>query len=132
MEKTVTDPTMKAKLQEYLDAASAKDPALASVYDRGKMEECCEYICGQVRELYIKSHGRKDGGTGFAAEEIYKMARDFFIEGHSAKKTAKINEKDDGADDESGKSENAVQEPQKAKETESMQMDLFAAGVDGV
>lgn len=129
MVKTIVDPNMKMVIKKYLDDAAIKDKALASVYDGAKVDECCSFIVDKVREDYIKANGRKDGGLYADPDSIFKMARDFFIDGKAAIKkpdTAETEEESSEAADEIEKAtENSVK-PEKKKLGELEQLDLFA------
>lgn len=121
MIKNIVDPSMKKAVKAYLDDCARKDPALAAVYDQGKIDDCCGYIVDRVRQIYIKANGRKDGGTYSSPEEIFKIARDFFIDGGRIPEDPEVSKAA-----ESQKNEIIQNEPRKI---EAQQMDLFANGV---
>ena len=60
-------------IQEYLDNYSNTDEAFKERYSNPEKNivDCCNYIMNQVR---------KSGCNGFADEEIYKMARDYYVD----------------------------------------------------
>lgn len=76
---------MKQTIKNYLEDAIRTDQALAAKYDETKIDACVKYINNIVREEYIKKNGEKNGGCHVAPEVIFKMARDFFIDGETAR-----------------------------------------------
>ena len=60
-------------IQEYLENYSNTDEAFKERYNNPEKNivDCCNYIMNQVR---------KSGCNGFADEEIYKMARDYYVD----------------------------------------------------
>ena len=60
-------------IQSYLDNYASQDEAFKERYNNPdkNIVECCNYIMNQVK---------KSGCNGFADEEIYKMARDYYVD----------------------------------------------------
>ena len=60
-------------IQEYLENYSNTDEAFKERYSNPEKNivDCCNYIMNQVQ---------KSGCNGFADEEIYKMARDYYVD----------------------------------------------------
>ena len=60
-------------IQSYLENYASQDEAFKERYNNPKKNivECCNYIMNQVK---------KSGCNGFADEEIYKMARDYYVD----------------------------------------------------
>ena len=60
-------------IQNYLDNYASQDEAFKERYNNPdkNIVECCNYIMNQVK---------KSGCNGFADEEIYKMARDYYVD----------------------------------------------------
>lgn len=60
-------------IQEYLENYSNTDEAFKEKYSNPEKNivDCCNYIMNQVR---------KSGCNGFVDEEIYKMARDYYVD----------------------------------------------------
>ena len=60
-------------IKAYLDSYAVEDKVFAERYNNPEknIEECCNYIINQVR---------KSGCMGFADAEIYKMARDYYVD----------------------------------------------------
>ena len=60
-------------IQEYLENYSNTDEAFKERYSNPEKNivDCCNYIMNQVH---------KSGCNGFADEEIYKMARDYYVD----------------------------------------------------
>ena len=60
-------------IQSYLDNCASQDEAFKEHYNNPdkNIVECCNYIMNQVK---------KSGCNGFADEEIYKMARDYYVD----------------------------------------------------
>lgn len=65
--------TFQLTIKEYLDKYSNTDETFKTRYDGSneKIVECCNYIINCVKETKRQ---------GFADEEIYKMARDFYVD----------------------------------------------------
>ena len=65
--------TFQQTIKDYLDSYSITDEAFRNRYDGSneKIVECCNYIINCVKETKRQ---------GFADEEIYKMARDFYVD----------------------------------------------------
>lgn len=77
------DTKMKKIIQNYLENAIKTDPTLCANYNASKVGECVKYIETQIRNEYIKANGKKDGCAFKSPEEVFKMARDFFIDGET-------------------------------------------------
>lgn len=60
-------------IQNYLENYASQDEAFKERYNNPdkNIVECCNYIMNQVK---------KSGCNGFADEEIYKMARDYYVD----------------------------------------------------
>lgn len=60
-------------IQAYLNGYAVEDKVFAERYSNPdkNIEECCSYILNQVR---------KSGCMGFADAEIFKMARDYYVD----------------------------------------------------
>ena len=60
-------------IQSYLENYASQDEAFKERYNNPdkNIVECCNYIMNQVK---------KSGCNGFADEEIYKMARDYYVD----------------------------------------------------
>lgn len=60
-------------IQGYLENYASQDEAFKERYNNPKKNivECCNYIMNQVK---------KSGCNGFTDEEIYKMARDYYVD----------------------------------------------------
>lgn len=65
--------TFQQTIKEYLDNYSNTDEAFKTRYDGSneKIVECCNYIINCVKESKRQ---------GFADEEIYKLARDYYVD----------------------------------------------------
>ena len=81
VEETTKTETPKAKvssaffdtIKAYLDNYASQDSAFNERYNNPdkNINDCCNYILNQVQ---------KSGCNGFADEEIYKMARDYYVD----------------------------------------------------
>lgn len=71
-EKTELNPFEKT-IKEYLDNFAATDEWFKECYADPKknIKSCCDYICTEVQ---------KTGRKGFADEEIYQLARHYYLE----------------------------------------------------
>lgn len=60
-------------IKNYLDKYALEDPTFKERYENPdkNINECCNYIINTVRE---------SGCNGFADEEIYKIARDYYVD----------------------------------------------------
>ena len=67
-------------IKEYLEKTANEDELFKAKYDSSKIKDCCNYIINQVKQ---------SGRNGFADEEIYKMARDFYNDGIDPSKVKK-------------------------------------------
>ena len=70
-------------IQNYLENYASQDEAFKERYNNPdkNIVECCNYIMNQVK---------KSGCNGFADEEIYKMARDYYVDEISKDDTKSI------------------------------------------
>ena len=77
--KSQASPYFQDAIKNYLDSYASTDEAFKIQYENPKknISDCCNYIINQVKAT---------GRNGFADEEIYKMARDYYVD--------EINEKD--------------------------------------
>lgn len=71
--KTNCSPVFANTIKSYLEEYSKQDSVFAERYANPDkcIEECCNYILNTVH---------KTGCNGFADEEIYKMARDYYVD----------------------------------------------------
>ncbi len=71
-QKVVSD-SFTTAIQNYLDGFAAKDEHFAKCYSNPKKSivECCAYIVGQVQKM---------GMRGLADDEVYQMARHYYLE----------------------------------------------------
>lgn len=71
-QKVVSDNFTEA-IKSYLDSFAAKDEHFAKCYTNPKKSivECCAYIVGQVQKM---------GARGLADDEVYQMARHYYLE----------------------------------------------------
>lgn len=71
-QKVVSDNFTKA-IQSYLDGFAAKDEHFSNCYKNPKKSivECCAYIVGQVQKM---------GVIGLSDDEVYQMARHYYLE----------------------------------------------------
>ena len=58
-------------IKEYLDHFAEQDLCFKEKYDSSKIRECVQYIYSEVK---------KSGRCGFCDDEIYQMARHYFLE----------------------------------------------------
>ena len=58
-------------IKEYLDNFSEQDQCFKEKYDNSKIRDCVQYIYSEVK---------KSGRNGFCDDEIYQMARHYFLE----------------------------------------------------
>jgi len=56
-------------IKEHLDTITEED--FKAKYNSDKIEDCCNYIISEVK---------KSGREGFADEEIYTMAKNFYLQ----------------------------------------------------
>lgn len=63
----------KGIIKSYLDAYAIKDKVFGERYSNPNknIEECCNYIVNIVK---------KTGKSGFSDEEVFKFARDYYVE----------------------------------------------------
>lgn len=59
-------------IKEYLDNFSEQDQCFKEKYDNSKIRDCVNFIYSEVR---------KSGRNGFCDDEIFQMARHYFLEG---------------------------------------------------
>ncbi len=71
-QKTVSDNFTEA-IKSYLDCFAASDEHFAKCYSNPKKSivECCAYIVGQVQKMGVR---------GLADDEVYQMARHYYLE----------------------------------------------------
>ena len=71
-QKVVSDNFIEA-IKSYLDSFAAKDEHFSNCYSNPKKSivECCAYIVGQVQKM---------GARGLADDEVYQMARHYYLE----------------------------------------------------
>ena len=71
--KTNCSPVFVQTIKDYLDSYAQQDSVFAERYANPdkNIEECCNYIIHTVQ---------KSGCHGFADEEVYKMARDYYVD----------------------------------------------------
>lgn len=130
--KKMVDPTMRDKILEYLKDAAEKDPILNEKFDPSKIDECCDKIVGKVMEKYVKQNGRRDGGCFCPPDEVFKMARDFFIDGNPAAETPQDgdgNERDEEPPEANEEPAVTPEKPKKKKLGELEQLDLFGGAI---
>ena len=58
-------------IKEYLDQFAEQDVCFKEKYDSSKIRECVQYIYSEVK---------KSGRCGFCDDEIFQMARHYFLE----------------------------------------------------
>lgn len=70
-------------IQAYLDDYASRDSVFNERYQNKEKNivDCCNYICNQVK---------KTGRQGFADDEIYKMARDYYVDEIDKSDLAKV------------------------------------------
>lgn len=70
----------KEILKNYLDDFASKDPAFAEKYEPNKLDACWNFITDAARKA-------AEGENSICIEDstVFKWARDFFIDGASAK-----------------------------------------------
>ncbi len=70
-------------IKEYLDDYSSKDNVFNERYKNPdkNIVDCCNYICNKVKE---------SGRRGFNDDEVYKMARDYYVDDIDKKDIAKV------------------------------------------
>ena len=59
-------------IKEYLDHFAEQDSCFKEKYDSSKIRDCVQYIYSEVK---------KSGRAGFCDDEIFQMARHYFLEG---------------------------------------------------
>lgn len=71
--KTLVSDDFKNIIKSYLDSYSLQDKVFASRYSNPKknVEECCNYIVNKVMAT---------GRNGFTDDEVFKMARDYYVD----------------------------------------------------
>lgn len=71
--KTLVSDDFKNIIKSYLDSYSLQDKVFASRYSNSKknIEECCNYIVNKVMAT---------GRNGFTDDEVFKMARDYYVD----------------------------------------------------
>ena len=64
-------------IKAYLDSLAKKDEYFACMYEADRIVDCCQYIINEVK-------GTKR--NAFTDDEIFKMARDFYVDHKEAPK----------------------------------------------
>ena len=97
-------------IKEYLDHFAEQDSCFKEKYDSSKIRECVQYIYSEVK---------KSGRAGFCDDEIYQMARHYYLEGikgvkGSAPNKVVVNHTIELSDEDKNKAkENALKEYEK-------------------